>query len=355
MINEKPIVSIVIAAFNSEKTLPKVLNSIDRQNYPKNKIEIIIVDGGSVDATKNIATSFGCNIINNPKTEPVSAKFLGYLNARGNYLVYLDHDEVIENINSLDLKTSVLENNNRVKAVVGSGYKNPAENTIINDYINEFGDPFSFFIYRLSKSSNFFIKQMKSRYNIEEENEISITFNFSQNSNLPIIELCAAGSMIDLSWMKESFPDTLKQPKLIPHIFYLILTKNYLLSITKNDALVHYSTDTLKNYLNKIHWRVKNNIHHVSILGFSGFGGRIKFENSWIRYKKYLFIPYAFILALFDAFYLMITRKKILFIIHYLLCIYTACLILYHYFIKLIGIKPVLKSYDELKTIDSNQ
>lgn len=355
LVNEKPKISIVIATFNSERTLVKVLSSIARQHYPKDKIEIIVVDGGSSDATKKIAASFGCTIINNSRTEPVYAKYLGYVNAKGKYLTYMDHDEEIENVNSLTLKTSILSNNNKIKAVVGSGYKNPPKYPIINDYINEFGDPFSFFIYRLSKSEHFFIKQMKSRYDIDDENNQSITLNFTVSNYLPIIELCAAGGMIDLPWMKENFPDTLKTPKLIPHLFYLMISKNSLLAITKNDALVHYSSENLNKYLNKIRWRVKNNIHHVSGMGFAGFDGRIKFNNSWAKYKKYFFIPYAFTFALIDAFYLMITRKKVLYIIHYFLCIYTACLILYHYCITIIGIKPSLKSYDELKSIDTDQ
>lgn len=355
MIIEKPKISIVIATFNSERTLVKVLSSIACQNYPKDKIEIIVVDGGSADATKKIAADFGCIIIENPRTEPVYAKFLGYLQATGKCLVYLDHDEEIENTNSFNLKTSIISDNTKVKAVIGSGYKNPIKYPIINDYINEFGDPFSFFIYRLSKNEHFFIKQMESRYKIENENNQSITFNFTNYNVLPIIELCAAGGMIDLPWMKENFPDTLKTPKLIPHFFYLMIAKNPLLAITKNDALIHYSSETLNHYLKKIHWRVKNNIHHVSGMGFAGFDGRIKFNNSWAKYKKYFFIPYAFTFALIDAFYLMITRKKVLYIIHYFLCIYTACLILYHYCIKIIGIKPSLKSYDELKSIDTDR
>ena len=350
---DKPTISVVIATFNSARILPKVLDSVVQQRYPRENIEILIVDGGSTDSTKNIAAKYGCKVINNPRTEPVFAKFLGYMQAAGKFLMYLDHDEVIENPDSFNLKTGVASGNSNIRAVVGSGYKNPENYPIINNYLNEFGDPFSFFMYRLSKSADYFVPHMKSRYPCEREDDNSITFNFSDSQELPLIELCAAGSMVDAKWMKERFPETTTTPTLIAHFFYLMVSQSPLLAVTKNDALVHYSSETLPKYLNKIRWRVKNNIHHVEAVGVAGFEGRSRYLSPRMKYKKFLFIPYAFTLSLVDAFYLAMSRRKALFLIHYILCVYTACLILYHYSLKLIGKKPILKSYDEKKNIVS--
>ena len=61
--SQRPLVSIVIATFNSQLTLPTVLDSIRKQNYPKNKIEILIIDGVSDDATISIARNFKCKRI----------------------------------------------------------------------------------------------------------------------------------------------------------------------------------------------------------------------------------------------------------------------------------------------------
>ena len=40
-----PLVSIVIATFNSEMLLPRTLDAIRHQTYPAESIEILIVDG----------------------------------------------------------------------------------------------------------------------------------------------------------------------------------------------------------------------------------------------------------------------------------------------------------------------
>ena len=92
-----PIVSIMIATFNSEKVLPRTLDAIRAQTYPQDKLEILAIDGGSTDSTLEIAKNLGCKIIDNPKTEPTYAKWLGFSKCTGKYLITIDHDEVMEN------------------------------------------------------------------------------------------------------------------------------------------------------------------------------------------------------------------------------------------------------------------
>ena len=50
-----PLVSIMIATFNSEKVLPRTLEAIRAQTYPQDKLEILAIDGGSTDSTLEIA------------------------------------------------------------------------------------------------------------------------------------------------------------------------------------------------------------------------------------------------------------------------------------------------------------
>lgn len=348
-------ITIIIATFNSHVTLPKVLDSIKKQTFPAARVEVLLLDGGSTDDTLILAKNYNCKVIINPKTEPVYAKFLGYLKAQGKYLLYLDHDEVIENTKSLELKYRIFQSVPKVKAVISSGYKNPNGYPFINNYINEFGDPFSAFIYNLSKDARFFLKQMKERYIVVDDQKTYTTFDFKNAEQMPLIEVCAGGSMFDGDFMKKMFKETKKEPKLIPHYFYLINSKDVLIAMTKNDALVHYSSDTLSKYLNKIRWRVKNNIYHVSGMGASGFSGRQQYSSKKSNYKKYLFIPYVYTIlpCLFDAIKLSVSRKNLNYLIHLPLCIFTANLIIYHTFMKSLGVKPLLKSYDESKIIEN--
>lgn len=53
-----PQVAVVIPTLNEARTLGHTLESLMRQNYPAQKCEILIVDGGSADGTRDIAMSF---------------------------------------------------------------------------------------------------------------------------------------------------------------------------------------------------------------------------------------------------------------------------------------------------------
>ncbi len=347
-----PIVSVVIATYNSARTLPLVLKALSQQTYPKNRLEIVLVDGGSTDTTLKLGKKFKCKIIKNPLTEPLHAKYLGYTRSKGKYILYLDHDEVLQNPDSLKNKVSCLEKEKRVKAVLVSGYENPRGYPFINNYINDFGDPFSFFIYRLSKNNHFFLKEMVRRYGVITENEQYSIFNLQSVKQTPIIELCAGGSMFDASFMKKKFPQTVKTAELIPHFFYLLNKTNSCIAITKNDALLHYSSDTLQKYLNKIRWRVKNNIYHSDYMGKAGYTGREVYHQE-SKIKKYLFFPYVYsiIFCLYDSLSLIISRRNFLYIFHLPLSFFTANLIIYHTIRHILGDNPLLKSYDESKVV----
>ena len=103
-----PKISIVIATYNSQQTLEKSLKSIAQQTYPQNQIEILVVDGGSTDETLKIAQKFQTKFISNPKVEPGYAKFLGLISATGDYLLYLDSDETLDNPKSIEIKIKFL-------------------------------------------------------------------------------------------------------------------------------------------------------------------------------------------------------------------------------------------------------
>ena len=348
-----PLVTVVIATFNSEKFLPLVLKSIREQNYSKDKLEIILVDGGSTDNTTSIGKKFGCRIIKNPRTEPVYGKYLAFLKARGRYIMYLDHDEVMLNKNSIALKVLALRNNDGVKAVAGGNYRSPKGYPFVNEYINEFGDPFSFFIYKISKRDGFFLNSMLKKYPVIRQTQKYAVFDLSSVNNLPIIELVAGGSMFDAEFLKKEFPETKEKMEFLPHYFYLIYSKYPQVIVMKNDPILHFSADTLQKYLKKITWRVKNNIYFISTMGESGYSGREKFQGGLFRLKKFLFIPYSFslIFPLIDSFYLVVTRKNPYYFLHLVLCFYTSSLITYHSVLKFFGYSPRLRNYDGSKEI----
>jgi glycosyltransferase involved in cell wall biosynthesis len=344
----KPLISIAIATYNSGNTLEETLQSIKKQQYPKNRIEILVIDGGSTDKTVSIAKRYHAKIISNPKTELIFAKHIAFFKAKGKYLLYLDSDESLFSSKSLALKLSAFEKNNNIKAVILAGYKTPKQSSQLNFYINDFGDPFSFFVYRESKGEDYLFKEWKTRFkkSLISNNDDVLIFNFSKIKYLPAIELWAGGNMIDLQYAKKKFPQIKNDPSKIALLFFLLTKDNKFIAASRNDFTVHNSTPNIAKYLKKISSRVKNNVFFTA-MGRGGFKGREQFQPKSFLFMKYLFLPYSFslIFPCLDGLYLAFSRKKTIYLLHPLLCLYTAWLILYYSIIKLLRIPIAINYY----------
>lgn len=85
-------VSIIIPAYNAEKTIVGVLEALKKQNFPKNKYEIIVVDDDSRDNTVKVAKQFGVNVFANPHKGPAYQRNFGAKKARGNIILFTDSD-----------------------------------------------------------------------------------------------------------------------------------------------------------------------------------------------------------------------------------------------------------------------
>ena len=90
-----PMLSVVTPTYNSSKTLEKCLASIRDQDYPQEKIEIIIADGGSTDSTLEIAKKYTRKIFDNPLKTGEAGKEVGVKRATGNIIVLIDSDNIL--------------------------------------------------------------------------------------------------------------------------------------------------------------------------------------------------------------------------------------------------------------------
>ncbi len=86
----KPIISIIIPTKNEEKNIRTCLASIQKQTFPKNKMEIIVVDNFSNDRTRKIAERMAHVI--QAGNERSQQRNIGAKKARGTYLLFLDAD-----------------------------------------------------------------------------------------------------------------------------------------------------------------------------------------------------------------------------------------------------------------------
>jgi glycosyltransferase involved in cell wall biosynthesis len=104
-------VSFIIPTLNAAAVLPACLRSIRNQDYPAEKIEIIVADGGSTDDTRAIAKSFGAQIVENPDRVAESGKRVALKLVRGEYVVFTDSDNEISSRDFVRLAIDALEKN----------------------------------------------------------------------------------------------------------------------------------------------------------------------------------------------------------------------------------------------------
>lgn len=88
-------VSIIIPCRNEEKFIGRCLDSIVKQNYPKENLEVLVVDGMSEDKTKEIIKEYFLKfpyirILENPKKITPCALNIGIKNAKGNIIIRMD-------------------------------------------------------------------------------------------------------------------------------------------------------------------------------------------------------------------------------------------------------------------------
>lgn len=84
--------SIVIPAYNAERTIGNCLDSLRKQSLSGREYEIIVVDDGSSDGTKEIVKKKGARLIEAKHGGPAKARNLGAGKARGEVVVFTDAD-----------------------------------------------------------------------------------------------------------------------------------------------------------------------------------------------------------------------------------------------------------------------
>ena len=90
-------VSIIIPAYNAAATLPATLQSALIQEDDSFKLEIIVVNDGSTDQSRVILENYckTCTIITTENHGVSAARTTGLEHAEGNYIQYLDSDDLL--------------------------------------------------------------------------------------------------------------------------------------------------------------------------------------------------------------------------------------------------------------------
>jgi len=101
-VSELPKISVIIPVRNEEKFIAKTLEYLQMQDYPRNNVEFLVVDGESDDTTAKIVRSLvredsRIKLLNNPKRLSSAGKNVGIKNAFGDIITFIDGHSYIDN------------------------------------------------------------------------------------------------------------------------------------------------------------------------------------------------------------------------------------------------------------------
>lgn len=244
--NKTPLISVIMPVYNGEERLPKCLNSIRKQDYPQDRIEIIIVDDDSTDKTVEVAKKYGCVVTRNGSHNPERGKSIGIEKASGEYLFFIDDDNILTKKDWLS---------KLVDAVVSEGcvggqaawFQYDKKASLPDKYMALYGcgDPA---IYYLHRRDHMMVTEKKWKLGgtVLKETEQYFKVKFDE-ATLPTIG--SQGFLI-----KKQYVEMIKWSPMFFHIDANadIIRKGYDNYIILKESVVHNHSDSYKDFIGKI-------------------------------------------------------------------------------------------------------
>ena len=131
-----PKISVICPCYNEEKYISCCIDAILLQDYPKEKIEIIFVDGGSTDRTAQIINDF-CSkyrhfryLFNPRKIVPISMN-IAIEKTQGDYIIRIDaHSQYPKNYFSKLIEGAIKYNTDNVGGICMTDVKNKTSKSL---------------------------------------------------------------------------------------------------------------------------------------------------------------------------------------------------------------------------------
>ena len=292
----KPI-SVVIATFNSERTLDKTLSSIRAQNYPQANIELILADGGSVDSTKEIGKKYGAKIISVPSLNQSAEYNKGYglQYATGEYILCVDHDNILPHKEWLNRMLQPHLENQDVVASETLRYRYDKNLTALDRYFALFGvnDPVPYYLGKADR-----LDYIHDKYNlIGNASDCGDYYlvDFDQTNPRRIPTLGANGFLIK----KKYFEKSNHKPEQYFHIDINVdlVKQGYTKYAFIKDDIIHLTNSKFLNFLK----RRKQFMDQYYLKNFSARRYSVFYPEDSVKLAIFIIYTITFIKPLFDS------------------------------------------------------
>lgn len=129
--NNQSLISVIVPAYNLAHCIADCIKSIEKQTYPN--FEIIIIDDGSTDNTKNVCEELvkkhsNIRLISQQNQGISAVRNLGIRESRGEYLAFIDGDDQIKETFLINLYQALIKDSSDIAVC---GYEEIRENSRI--------------------------------------------------------------------------------------------------------------------------------------------------------------------------------------------------------------------------------
>lgn len=232
-ISEMPFTSFVIPTYNADKYLQLCLENIFSQEYPKDKIEVLIIDGGSKDDTLEISRRFPVRILKNPKRLAEIGLAIGVKESKGDLIVVFAADNVLPTRLWLRKMIKPFQENEDLAGAFPFPEVNPHDSSMNRYYSHIKTDPLTYFVF------DSFGNRLKTYNPILSRNGYDI-FVFPKE-NCPLIAL-AQGFI----FKRDATPRSIASDDVAP--FCEMVLKGYKLALVREVGIYHYHLENLRSY-----------------------------------------------------------------------------------------------------------
>jgi glycosyltransferase involved in cell wall biosynthesis len=287
--------SLLLPTLNEAWRLPAVLDSIRRQRYPQDAVELLVADGGSTDATVSIASDFGARVFHNPirRAEPGAGMLLE--KATGDVAMWLAADNAFSGEDYLANMADAFADA-RVTAAFPR-LVSTAQDGRTTRYFNAFTDPFNHFIYGGASSPASYHRT----YRVKRRTGNYVVYDFASGPR-PLIAL-AQGFTIRLPYRKPAGTD---EDDVAP--VEMLLDSGYELAFVEGAALEHHTVGGIRDALGKFGPRFRARMTDAGLPVW----GRLRTRTHAERSRAYLwpFYSVSFVFPAMSAVYGLLRDRR---------------------------------------------
>ena len=131
----RPYISVIVPVYNGGRFLGRCLGALLASGY--SPFEVIVINDGSTDDSESICRRKGVRLLQSerPRSGPAAARNLASKHARGEILLFVDADVVVER-DTISKVAQCFESDPEIAALFGSYDDAPAETNFLSQYKN---------------------------------------------------------------------------------------------------------------------------------------------------------------------------------------------------------------------------